>query len=62
MGVSKVSGIAEHPYIRPNTEQNFEAVYNGMLDNFQRRNVTMLEFTDFIESYTSSIVQIYRNP
>lgn len=44
--------------IRPNTEQNFEAVYNGMLDNFQRRNVTMLEFTDFIESYTSSIVQI----
>lgn len=44
--------------IRPNTEQNFEAVYNGMLGNFQRRNVTMLEFTDFIESYTSSIVQI----
>lgn len=44
--------------IRPNTEQNFEAVYNGMLGNFQKRNITMLEFTDFIESYTSSIVQI----
>jgi cobalt-zinc-cadmium efflux system outer membrane protein len=44
--------------IRPDTEQNFEAVYTGMLQNFQRRNVTILEFTDFIESYTSSIVQI----
>lgn len=44
--------------IRPATEQNFEAVYIGMLQNFQRRNVTILEFTDFIESYTNSITQI----
>ncbi len=44
--------------LNPTTEENFEAVYNGMVQNFQRRNVTMIEFTDFIESYTSSIVQI----
>lgn len=44
--------------IRPKTEQNFEAVYNGMILNFQRRNISMLEFTDFIESYTRSILHI----
>ena len=44
--------------IRPTTEQNFETVYTGMLQNFQKRNVTILEFTDFIESYTNSITQI----
>jgi cobalt-zinc-cadmium efflux system outer membrane protein len=44
--------------ISPAMEQNFDAVYAGMLQNFQKRNVSMLEFTDFIESYTTSIVQI----
>ncbi|MCS6808591.1 MAG: TolC family protein [Bacteroidota bacterium] len=39
-------------------EQDFAAVYEGMLYNFQRRNVSLLEFTDFIESYTNSIIQM----
>lgn len=37
---------------------NLESVYAGMLNNFQKRNVTMLEFTDFMESYNQATVQI----
>lgn len=32
-------------------------VYNGMLGNFQNRNITILEFTDFMESYNRAILQ-----
>jgi cobalt-zinc-cadmium efflux system outer membrane protein len=44
--------------ISPTMEENFDAVYTGMLQNFQKGNVSMLEFADFVESYTNSIVQI----
>jgi len=36
--------------------QNFEKVYRGILQNFQKRNITMIEFTDFMESYNQSIL------
>jgi len=32
-------------------------VYNGMLSNFQNRNINILEFTDFMESYNRAILQ-----
>lgn len=38
--------------------QNLETVYNGVLQNFQKRNITLFEFTDFMESYNQSILQI----
>jgi cobalt-zinc-cadmium efflux system outer membrane protein len=38
--------------------QNFEIVYQGILQNFQKRNVTMIEFTDFMESYNQSVLFI----
>jgi outer membrane protein, heavy metal efflux system len=34
--------------------QDFDQVYTGILFNFQRRNISMLEFTDFMESYNQS--------
>ncbi len=37
---------------------NLETVYNGVLTNFQKRNISMLEFTDFMESYNESTIQI----
>ena len=40
------------------TTNNLEIVYKGMLTNFQKRNITMLEFTDFMESYNQSSIQI----
>ncbi len=38
--------------------QNLDTVYNGVLQNFQKRNITLFEFTDFMESYNQSILQI----
>ncbi|MNF17884.1 hypothetical protein D3C80_2216560 [compost metagenome] len=29
-----------------------------MLTNFQKRNVSLLEFTDFMESYNQAIIQL----
>lgn len=39
-------------------------VYEGMLRNFQNRNVNILEFTDFMESYNRAVMQyndLYKN-
>ena len=41
-------------------QQNFEAVNKGVFDNFQKRNITLIEFTDFVESYNESINEINR--
>lgn len=44
--------------ISATTAQNLETVYQGMLINFQKRNITILEFTDFMESYNQSTIQL----
>ena len=44
--------------IKPTVNADFDAVYNGMLTNFQKRNVSLLEFTDFMESYNQATVQV----
>lgn len=44
--------------IDKSTTNNLETVKSGMLNNFQKRNITMLEFTDFMESYNQSSIQI----
>jgi outer membrane protein TolC len=44
--------------IKPTVNSDFEAVYNGILTNFQKRNISLLEFTDFMESYNQASVQI----
>jgi cobalt-zinc-cadmium efflux system outer membrane protein len=36
--------------------QNFENVYTGILQNFQKRNISLIEFADFMESYNQSIL------
>lgn len=37
---------------------DFETVYEGVIQNFQKRNISLIEFTDFIESYNQSILYI----
>lgn len=37
---------------------NLDLVYKGVLQNFLKRNISLLEFTDFMESYNQSIAQI----
>jgi cobalt-zinc-cadmium efflux system outer membrane protein len=38
--------------------KNFEQLNEGYISNFQRRNISMIEFTDFIEAYNNSIQQL----
>jgi cobalt-zinc-cadmium efflux system outer membrane protein len=38
---------------------NMELVYDGMLKNFRKGNVNLIEFTDFIDSYRETALQIY---
>jgi outer membrane protein, heavy metal efflux system len=44
--------------IKPAVNSDFEAVYNGILTNFQKRNISLLEFTDFMESYNQANIQL----
>ena len=38
---------------------DLEAVYNGTLKNFRNGNISLIEFTDFTESYRQTVLQIY---
>ena len=44
--------------LSPKMGSDFEMVYTGILENFQKRNVSLLDFTDFMESYNQAAVQI----
>lgn len=44
--------------LKESVSANLQIVYKGVLSNFQKRNITMFEFTDFMESYNQSILQI----
>ena len=38
---------------------NLDLVYDGMLKNFRSGNISLIEFTDFMESYRQTALQIY---
>ncbi|WP_304343269.1 TolC family protein [Chryseobacterium koreense] len=38
--------------------QDLETVYIGMTENFRRGNVTLIEFTDFMDSYKQTTLQL----
>jgi cobalt-zinc-cadmium efflux system outer membrane protein len=39
--------------------KNFENVKDGMQENFKKRNISVIEYTDFFESYINSVQQYY---
>ena len=39
--------------------ENLETVYNGILKNFRSRNISLMDFTDFLESYRQTVLQVY---
>ena len=41
--------------ITPKDLDNLEVVYKGMQDNFRKGNVSLIEFTDFSDSYNESV-------
>ncbi|MGC5743215.1 TolC family protein [Chryseobacterium sp. NFX27] len=38
---------------------NMELVYDGMLKNFRKGNISLIEFTDFMDSYRETALQIF---
>ncbi|PKP47434.1 MAG: TolC family protein [Bacteroidetes bacterium HGW-Bacteroidetes-12] len=40
--------------------QDFEVTVKGMTDNFQKRNVSMIEFIDFFEAYNEVLTELTR--
>ncbi|KIC94969.1 TolC family protein [Flavihumibacter solisilvae] len=40
--------------------QDFEITLKGMSDNFQKRNVSLIEFVDFFEAYNETIAELAR--
>ncbi len=49
-----------YQFITQSTNKNFERLYDGVTSNFQKRNISMIDFTDFIESYNETIIQYNR--
>jgi cobalt-zinc-cadmium efflux system outer membrane protein len=39
---------------------DFEVVLRGVSENFRKRNISLIEFVDFIESYNGSIAEVLR--
>jgi cobalt-zinc-cadmium efflux system outer membrane protein len=38
--------------------RDLDTVFRGVLENFARRNLSLIDFTDFIESYVQSVISI----
>jgi cobalt-zinc-cadmium efflux system outer membrane protein len=53
---------AENAYrsVESHFSDQFELLNKGIFDNFQKRNITLLEFIDFIETYNESIKEFNR--
>jgi len=45
--------------LKPVDVENLNTVYNGILKNFRSGNVSLMDFTDFLESYRQTVLQIY---
>jgi len=54
--------VAEKAYqgVESQFSDQFQLLSNGIYDNFQKRNITLLEFIDFIETYNESIKEYNR--
>lgn len=59
--VQKV-GIADKAFqsVESQFTDQFQLLSNGIYDNFQKRNISLLEFIDFIETYNESIKEYNR--
>jgi len=45
--------------IRTKDQSNLELVYDGILKNFRNGNISLIEFTDFMETYRQTVLQMY---
>lgn len=52
--------IAEYRKIHTLYNEDFEITVKGMTDNFQKRNVSIIEFIDFFEAYNDVLTELSR--
>lgn len=52
--------VDEYKHIGKLVNNDFEAVYDGMTSNFQKGNVSMIEFADFFEAYNEAQTEVER--
>ena len=52
--------VEEYKRIATLINEDFDAVYNGITSNFQKGNVSMIEFADFFESYNEAQTEVER--
>ncbi|NAW50333.1 TolC family protein [Elizabethkingia argentiflava] len=45
--------------MKPEQMENLDIVYHGILKNFRKGNISLIEFTDFTDSYRETILQLY---
>lgn len=55
-----VQTVAEYQKARSLYNEDFDTTVQGMIYNFQRRNVSLLEFVDFFESYNQVLAELAR--
>ncbi len=52
--------ISEYTKANVLYNEDFEITINGMIDNFQKRNISIVEFIDFFESYNEVLNEVTR--
>ncbi|MBD0350070.1 MAG: TolC family protein [Flavisolibacter sp.] len=52
--------IQEHQKVRAIYNSDFSEVLNGINENFRKRNISLIEFIDFFESYNESLAEMNR--
>ncbi len=50
--------IDNYKQIDPQIASKYENIYQAMYQNFKKSNISIIEFTDFMESYNQSIIQL----
>ncbi|WP_374443122.1 TolC family protein [Epilithonimonas sp.] len=45
--------------LKPVDLENLQTVYDGILKNFRNGNISLIDFTDFMESYRQTVLQVY---
>lgn len=50
--------VQEYAKARTMYNADFTTVFNGVSENFRKRNITLLEFVDFFESYNETVINM----
>lgn len=58
-GISKLQQVeTEYQRVDKDFDKSFKMLNDGYISNFQKRNISLIEFIDFFDSYNQSILQL----